>query len=65
MYTRPTTFDEDETVDTPRYDRGKLLSGQTVTGPAIIIQNDSTTLIPPDHIAEVTAFGNLRVSDKA
>ena len=65
MYTRPTTFDEGETVDTPRYDRGKLLSGQTVTGPAIIIQNDSTTLIPPDHIAEVTAFGNLRVSDKA
>ena len=65
MYTRPTTFDGGDTVDTPRYDRGKLLAGQTVTGPAIVIQHDSTTLIPPDHVAEVTGFGNLRVSATA
>ncbi len=62
MYTRPTTFDGGETVKTPRYDRGKLLAGQTVSGPAIVIQHDSTTLIPPGHTAEVTTYGNLRVS---
>jgi N-methylhydantoinase A len=63
MYTRPTTFDSGETLDTPRYDRGKLKSGQTVAGPAIIIQHDSTSLIPPGYTAEVTQYGNLRVRE--
>ncbi|MBT3925609.1 MAG: hydantoinase/oxoprolinase family protein [Rhodospirillaceae bacterium] len=61
MYARPTTFDSGETLETPRYDRAKLLAGQTVTGPAIVIQHDSTTLIPPGHVAEVSEYGNLRV----
>ena len=61
MYARPTTFDGGETLETPRYDRGKLLAGQTVSGPAIVIQQDSTTLIPPGHVAEVSEYGNLRV----
>ena len=63
MYTRPTTFDSGETLDTPRYDRGKLKSGQTVAGPAIIIQHDSTSLIPQGYTAEVTQYGNLRVRE--
>jgi len=63
MYARPTTFDNGETLDTPRYDRGKLKAGQTVAGPAIIIQHDSTSLIPPGYTAEVSEFGNLRVSE--
>ena len=61
MYARPTTFDSGDTLETPRYDRAKLLAGQTVTGPAIVIQHDSTTLIPPGHVAEVSEYGNLRV----
>jgi N-methylhydantoinase A len=61
MYVRPTTFDNGETVDTPRYDRSKLKAGQTVIGPAIIIQHDSTSLIPPGHAAEVSEYGNLCV----
>ncbi len=61
MYARPTTFDSGETLETPRYDRANLLAGQTVTGPAIVIQHDSTTLIPPSHVAEVSEYGNLRV----
>jgi len=63
MYARATTFDNGETLDTPRYDRGKLKAGQTVAGPAIIIQHDSTSLIPPGYTAEVSEFGNLRVSE--
>ena len=63
MYTRSTTFDNGETLDTPRYDRGKLKAGQTVSGPAIIIQHDSTSLIPPGYTAEVSEFGNLRISE--
>ena len=65
MYSRPTTFDGGETLETPRYDRGKLAAGQTVSGPAIIIQHDSTTLIPPGHVAEVSEYGNLHVRDTA
>jgi len=64
MYNRPTTFDGGEMLDTPRYDRAKLAAGQSVSGPAIIIQHDSTTLIPPGHLAEVSEFGNLHVREK-
>ena len=63
MYVRPTTFDGGETLETPRYDRGKLAAGQTVSGPAIIIQHDATTLIPPGHVAEISDYGNLHVRD--
>ena len=63
MYSRPTTFDGGEALETPRYDRGKLAAGQTVSGPAIIIQHDSTTLIPPGHVAEISDYGNLHVRD--
>jgi N-methylhydantoinase A len=65
MYVRPTTFDDGETIETPRYDRGKLKAGQTIAGPAIVIQHDSTTLIPPGHAAEVSDYGNLHVRETA
>ena len=61
IYTRPTTFDNGETHDTPRYNRSKLMAGQTVSGPAIIIQHDSTTLIPPGYEAGASDYGNLVV----
>jgi len=59
LYTRPTTFDDGKTVDTPRYDRGKLKAGNRVGGPAILIQQNSTTLLPPGYVAEVAEFGSL------
>ncbi len=46
-------------VDTPNYDREKLTQGTTIQGPAIIRQYDTTTLLLPDHRAEVDQFGNL------
>jgi N-methylhydantoinase A len=61
LYRRPTTFDDGQTLDTPRYDRGRLRAGQTVAGPAILIQHNSTTLLPPGYIAEVAEFGNLHI----
>ncbi|MEC9453764.1 MAG: hydantoinase/oxoprolinase family protein [Pseudomonadota bacterium] len=65
MYVRPTTFDGGDTLETPRYDRAKLAAGQSISGPAIVIQHDSTTLIPPGHTAEISEFGNLHVREKA
>ncbi|MCZ6763535.1 MAG: hydantoinase/oxoprolinase family protein, partial [Alphaproteobacteria bacterium] len=48
-------------VDTPNYDRDRLGRGLTIEGPAVIRQYDATTLILPDHWAEVDEFGNLLI----
>lgn len=65
MFVRPTTFDCGRTLDTPRYDRTKLYAGDRVPGPAILIQHDSTTLIPPGYVAETLDYGNTRISKGA
>jgi len=41
------------------YDRAKLAPGHIVPGPAVILEMDSTTLVLPQHAAEVDAQGNL------
>jgi N-methylhydantoinase A len=61
LYSRPTTFDDGATVETPRYDRGRLKAGHRIAGPAILIQHNSTTLLPPGYVAEFAEFGNLHV----
>ena len=61
LYSRPTIFDGGATIETPRYDRGGLKAGHRVPGPAIIIQHNSTTLVPPGYEAEVTEYGSLRI----
>ena len=61
LYTRPTTFDDGQILDTPRYDRGRLKAGHKIAGPAILIQHNSTTLLPPGYVAEVAEFGNLHL----
>lgn len=45
--------------DTPNYDRDKLGEGARIEGPAIVLQYDTTTVLLPDHWAEVDQFGNL------
>ncbi|MGB4826429.1 MAG: hydantoinase/oxoprolinase family protein [Paracoccaceae bacterium] len=62
MFVRDTTFDDGRTLDTPRYDRTKLLAGDRVPGPAILHQHDSTTLVPPGWVAETLDYGNTRLS---
>ncbi len=62
LYTRPTTFDNGETLDTPRYDRGKLLAGHQLAGPAIVVQHNSTTIIPTGYQARVSDYGNIHIS---
>ncbi|MFD2741637.1 hydantoinase/oxoprolinase family protein [Sulfitobacter aestuarii] len=61
MFVRTTTFDDGQTLETPRYDRGKLFAGDVVNGPAILIQHNSTTLVPPGYAAETLAHGNTRI----
>ncbi|HWK68982.1 MAG TPA: hydantoinase/oxoprolinase family protein [Rhizobiaceae bacterium] len=48
-------------IDTPHYDRNLLELGRRVEGPAIIRQYDTTTVLLPDHYAEVDSHGNLMI----
>lgn len=51
-------------LETVLYDRKLLKSGNVVKGPAIIGQEDSTTLINPGLSALVDKYGNLLISFK-
>jgi N-methylhydantoinase A len=62
LYARPTTFDDGQTLQTPRFDRMKLKAGDTVTGPAVIVQQNSTTILPPGYAALVMRLGDLVIS---
>ena len=61
LYSRETTFDDGESVSTPRYDRLRLKAGHRVSGPALLIQHNSTILVPPRYRCEVGAHGNLLI----
>ena len=65
LYRRATTFDDGRTYETPRFDRSKLKAGQHIDGPAIVIQTDSTTIVPPGYEATVAQSGNLHVREVA
>jgi N-methylhydantoinase A/oxoprolinase/acetone carboxylase beta subunit len=46
-------------VDCPVYDRYRLGAGMTFTGPAIVEERESTTVLPPGVSATVDEFANL------
>ena len=58
-----THTEEVSTVDvykkTPVYQRESLRTGDQVRGPAIVVQMDATTVVPPGWQATVDAWGNL------
>jgi N-methylhydantoinase A len=61
LYRQQTVFDDGQTLETPRYDREKLKFGHVVPGPALVIQHNSTILIPPGYVSQVGEFGNLTI----
>lgn len=44
------------------YDRAKLRQGDTITGPAIIVEMDSTTLVESGCVATVDRVGNILIN---
>ena len=50
---------ENAFVDCPVYWRERASLGASFTGPAIIEQTDTTTVIEPGMLVQVDAFGNL------
>lgn len=53
------------TRDAVIYDRAKLKAGNRISGPAIIVEMDSTTLVLNGHIAEVDSFANIMITPEA
>jgi N-methylhydantoinase A len=49
-------------VRCPVFDRARLPVGARVTGPAIVEEPESTTVLPPGTIAEVDRWATLLVS---
>jgi N-methylhydantoinase A len=48
-----------KTVPTPFYRRDRLPLETPIPGPAIILQTDSTTVVPPDATVLADRAGNL------
>lgn len=60
---RPVLFEIAEGyVDTPIYERASLRDGHRLTGPAIVEQLDSTTVVLPGQTADVDSYGNLIIT---
>ncbi|KAJ6571691.1 Hydantoinase/oxoprolinase-domain-containing protein [Mycena capillaripes] len=45
--------------EVPIWERTGLRDGDNITGPAIITEMDSNTIVMPDHRAEIDEFGNI------
>lgn len=48
-----------ESQETAVYDRDRLAAGATVSGPAVLEQAESTTVVPPTWTGEILADGTL------
>ena len=46
-------------VATPIYHRDELGAGNEIEGPAIVVEDDATTLVPPEWRAQVESYGNM------
>ena len=51
--------------DVPVYDRTRLVAGNVLHGPAIVMQLDSTTVLLPGHDGEIDAIGNILIRPQA
>jgi N-methylhydantoinase A len=56
-------FFDGEWIETPIYDRAKLGSGNMIAGPAVIVQDDTTTVIEPGYAGAVDRFGNILIEE--
>ena len=62
LYVRTTVFDDGQALDTPRFARDRLRAEDTVQGPAIITQHNSTTIVPPGYTARMLSHGDILIS---
>ncbi|MDR3737505.1 MAG: hydantoinase/oxoprolinase family protein, partial [Terracidiphilus sp.] len=61
-YAEREVYFEGSFVSTRLFRRDRLVPGDTVSGPAMITEYTSATVLPPDAIANVDRFGNLVIT---
>lgn len=59
---KPVYFRSGGWAQTPVYIRDRLLAGNGITGPALIEEHASTTVVQPDDTLRVDDLGNLQIS---
>jgi len=58
-------FFQDKIVTTPVFERGDLVAGRSMRGPAVITEYSATTVIPPGKRFWVDASENLIIKTQA
>lgn len=59
---REVYFGDEGYLETAIYNRNALGPGETVAGPAILEENGSTSIIPPETTAEISDHGSVIIS---
>jgi N-methylhydantoinase A len=59
---KPVYFRSSGWADTPVYTRDRLLAGNLITGPALIEEHASTTVVQPGDDLRVDELGNLQIN---
>ena len=54
----------DEYVETPVYVRDKFVPGQSIPGPCICEQMDTTLVVPKGWVIHVDGYHNLKIHDE-
>ena len=49
-------------IDTPVYERGHLPPGAQIKGPAVITEDDTTTVVSPSFDARIDQFGYIELA---
>ena len=61
LYERDTIFDDGKSVPTPRFSREKMKANDSLTGPAVVTQHNSTTIVPPGYTATMLSAGDILI----
>lgn len=59
---RPVWFSADEAVETPVYDRRLLRPGMSLSGPCVVEELDSTTVVFPGDAVRIDGAGNMVIT---
>ena len=59
---RPVYYDGVGFTDTPTYARAHLVAGNKITGPALVEEHASTTVLAPGDMLTVNAYGHLEIA---
>lgn len=54
---------KDAYIETPVYHRDSFIPGQSIPGPCIVEQMDTTLVVPSEWTIHVDGYGNLKIND--